>query len=237
MDRFMTSLLRHAARSTGLTSADTHAAESVLGRRHALTRAVANQHTLAMQSAVAVLAVVAAALCELVHLQHATLLVVVALGICAAFVVAWTLTRETVARGARDLIAGGYDNLVLSVVARERRRLASRKERERLARALEEFHRDALRRHPLLPHSQLLPGVAQLRHTSREVEALATALRRERARVQGVALVARLLADGHESPLYAGERGPLREELNRIRYLLESAEERAPDAPAERKAA
>jgi hypothetical protein len=209
----------------------------MLGRRHALTRAVANQHTLAVQSAVAVLAVAAAAVGELVHLRHATLLVVVALGICTAFVVAWTMTRETVARRARDVIAGGYDNLVLSVVARERRRLASRKQRERLARALEEFLRDALRRHPPLPHARLLPGVAQLRHTSREVEALAAALRHDRVRVQGVALVARLLSDGHESPLYAGERGPLREELTRIRYLLESDAERASDEPAERKAA
>jgi hypothetical protein len=50
------------------------------------------------------------------------------------------------------------------------------------------------------------------------------ALRRDRVRVQGVALTSRLLSDGQSSPLYANEVGPLREELNRIRFLLECAD-------------
>lgn len=217
----MTSSIRRAARTAGLTTADEHAAASVLGRGHALTRAVANQHTLALQSVVAALAVAAAAVGELAHLRHATLAVFVALGICVAFVVAWAVTHQAVGDRARDLIAGGHDSVALSVVARERRRLASPKERERLARALEAFHRDAVRWHQILPQFRPPQGVLQLRHTTREVEALTAALRRDRVRVQGVALASRLVTDGHESPLYAGELGPLREELNRIRYLLE----------------
>jgi hypothetical protein len=54
--------------------------------------------------------------------------------------------------------------------------------------------------------------------------------------VQGVALAARFLSDGYGSPLYGNDVEPLREELNRIRYLLEASETPV-DAPAERKAA
>lgn len=232
----MTSFLRRAARRAGLSTADERAAESVLGRGHALTRAVANQHTLALQSAVAALAVAASTVGELAHMRHATLVVFVAGGICAAFVVAWALTRQTVGDRARDLIAAGHENVVLAVVARERRRLASRRERERLALALEAFHRDALRWHEILPRFRPPHGVMQLRHTTGEVEAVAAALRRDRVRVQGVALTAWFLSDGHESPLYAGAVRPLREELNRIRYLLESGDEYV-QTGAKRKAA
>jgi hypothetical protein len=49
--------------------------------------------------------------------------------------------------------------------------------------------------------------------------------------VQGVALTARFLSDGYGSPLYGNEVEPLREELNRIRYLLETSETPV-DAPA-----
>ena len=221
----------------GLTRADERAVRSVLGRDHPLARAVANQHTLAVHSVVAACAVAGATFGELVHVRHATLLLVVALGTSASFVACWVVTRQAVSDRARDVIARGGGNLVLPVVARERRRLASRTERERLARALEEVHRDVLRSSSLLPQFRPLPGVAQLRYVTREVEALAVALRHDEVRVQGVALVVRLLSDGHESPLYAGKRDPLRQELNRIRYLLESTDERASDTPAERKAA
>jgi hypothetical protein len=58
------------------------------------------------------------------------------------------------------------------------------------------------------------------------VKSIAKALRGDRVGVQGVALTVRLLTDGCQSPLYANELGPLREELNRIRYLLETADGR-----------
>jgi hypothetical protein len=227
----MTSFLRHAARSTGLTAADKHSAESVLGRDHRLARAVSYQHTLALQSAVAGLAVLAGGAGLVLDLGVATLVVVAGAVVAVLFVLAWALTRRVTRERAQDLIAAGDDSVVVSVLARERRRLTSRKERERLARSLEGLYRDALRWHEILPRFRPPHGVVQLRHTGPELEGLTRALRRDRVRVQGVALTARFLSNGYESPLYGNELEPLREELNRIRYLVETSE--APlDAPA-----
>ena len=158
--------------------------------------------------------------------------------VAVAFVVLWLVVRSVAREQAQGLIAAGADSVVLDVVARERRRLASRGEREALARSLASLHRDALRWNRTHPHFRPLFGVAQLRHVSREVDALVAALRRDRVRVQGVALTSRFLSDGQSSPLYANEIGPLREELNRIRFLLECADRAAlDDAHAHRAAA
>jgi hypothetical protein len=221
----------------GLTAADKHAAQSVLGRDHRLTQAVSYQHTLALQSAVAGLAVLAGGAGLLLDLGVATLVVVVGTVVAALFVLAWAVTRRVTRERAQDLIAAGDHSAVVSVLARERRRLASPRERERLASSLEGLYRDALRWYEILPRFRPPNGVVQLRHTGPEVEGLTRALRRDRVRVQGVALTARFLSNGYESPLYGNELEPLREELNRIRYLLETSEA-AVDAPAaEREAA
>jgi hypothetical protein len=196
----------------------------VLGREHGLTRAVSNQHSLALQSLVASLAVVAGTAAVLAHVGRAPLALGVAVTVAVAFVVLWLVVRSVAREQAQSLIAAGADCVVLDVVARERRRLASRGEREALARSLASLHRDALRWNRTHPHFRPLFGVAQLRHVSQEVDALVTALRHDRVRVQGVALTSRLLSDGQSSPLYANEIGPLREELNRIRFLLEYAD-------------
>jgi hypothetical protein len=223
-ERTMTSLIRHAVRSTGLTAHETRAAEAVLGREHALTRAVSNQHSLALQSLVASLAVVSGAVAVLGHIGRAPLALGIGLAVDVAFVVTWLVVRSVARERAQALIAAGNDGVVLEVVARERRRLASRAEREALASSLASLHRDALRWNQIHPHFRPLFGVGQLRHMSGEVEALVAALRRDRVRVQGVALTSRLLSDGQSSPLYANEIGPLREELNRIRFLLETGD-------------
>jgi hypothetical protein len=154
-----------------------------------------------------------------------------------AFVLMWAVARKIARERAQDLIAAGDDSVVLSVVARERRRLGSRKERERLAKSLEALHRDALRWNEILPQFRPPHGVVQLRYLPRELKALTTALRRDRVRVQGVALATRFLTDGYRSPLYGDELEPLREELNRIRFLLETGGDRTRDETRPERAA
>jgi hypothetical protein len=222
----MTNRLRQIARSLGLTTAERRDAESALGPAHRLTRALSHAHTLAVQSVTAVLALLACGFAFVAHLHEASLVLVAASVVALAFVVAWFAARRVARDRAQELIADGSDDVALSVVADERRRLSSRKQRERFARSLEELHRDAQRWYSTLPRFQPLHGVLQLRYVSGEVEALVAALRRERVRVQGLALVARFLSDGYASPLYANQLGPLREELNRIRFLLESEPQR-----------
>ncbi len=233
----MTSFLRHAAQSTGLTAADTRAAEALLGRSHRLTRALSNVHTIALQAIVATLSVVAGAVALGTHLRHGGLVFGVAAAVALAFVIAWFAADRVARERAEDLIAAGNDSAALPVIANARRRLASRKERETLAHSLEVLHRDALRWYEILPQFRPPHGVQQLRHVGSEVEALTTALRRDHVRVQGVALTARFLSDGFASPLYGNELGPLREELNRIRYLLEhDARPRGESRPGRRAA-
>jgi len=219
----------------GLTPDDKRAAESVLGRGHRLTRAVANLHTVARQSLVAALSLVVGVPCVLLHLGLAPLFVGAALLVVVAFALAWAVMHRIARERAQELIANGRDVVVLSVVAREHRRLASLDEREQLARSLETLYRDALRWHEILPQFRPPNGVQQLRDLPGEVNGLVAALRRDRVRVQGVALTARLLTNGYESPLYQDQLGPLREELNRIRFLLE-ADDGASDHGARRAA-
>src|SRR5262245_34672257 len=133
----MTAFVRTALRASGITTADKHAAESVLGPRHALTRAVANQHAVAQQTAVASLALVASATGLALHLGLAAYVVGAAALVVVALIVAWTVAHRIARERAQDLIADGADGVVLTVVARERRRLASRKVRETLAHSLE----------------------------------------------------------------------------------------------------
>jgi hypothetical protein len=233
----MTVFMRHIARAAGLTAADKRAAESVLGRGHRLTRAVANQHTTAQQSLVAGLAVAGGGTGLPLHLGLARLFVEAAVVVGIAFVFVWAVTHRIVRERAQELIADGGDGVVLSVIARERRRLGSVRVREQLARSLESLHQDALRWHQILPQFRPLHGVQQLGELGVEVAGLTAALRRERTRVQGVALTERLLSDGSGSPLYANELEPLREELNRIRYLLEATDEPVSESATERRAA
>jgi hypothetical protein len=105
-------------------------------------------------------------------------------------------------------------------VRNERRRLASRRERERFARSLESLLHDAERWYRILPAYRPPDGAQMLRYAAAEAREVVALLRSDAAHVRGVALTARLLMDGYRSPLYAGNAGRLREELNRIRYLL-----------------
>src|SRR5262249_41136336 len=160
--------LRRAARFTGLTAAEKHASEAVLGRAHRLTRALSNLHTLALQAIVASFALVVGALALAVHVRHAGLILGVSCAVTLAFVCAWIVARQVARERAEDLIAAGDDGVVLPVVARERRRLSSRKARESLARSLESMLRDALRWHEILPQFRPPNGVQQLRNVTEE---------------------------------------------------------------------
>jgi len=144
----------------------------------------------------------------------ATVTVDIVLSAAALFV--RRLTNDRV----RELIAAGDDGVVLAVVASERRRLASRKERAKLACSLERLVHDAEGTSWTFPTSGPVYSTRGVRLAAAELRGLADRLRSDAVRVQGVALTERLLVDGYASPLYREDVGALREELNRILFLL-----------------
>ena len=142
----------------------------------------------------------------------------------AQIAVTWRLVLRASARRdiVLDLIVDGREALPLRSVARERRRLLDRRHRVLLARALDALREEAAI--PLVRRSSPLPLYSRrvVAAVAPELEETAQALRRSDASVRGVALSERLLS-GHDSPLYGDDADRLREELRRVRFLLDAA--------------
>ena len=197
-------------------------ASALLGAEHPLVRALdalaaLTRQTLAVTGALAACALAAAA--GATWARAAALGAAVVLVVLAALAAA--LLRQA-RRRALDLIAEGREWLPLAAVAHERRRLLRPRTRARLASGLAEVLEEALipRAVPVASAS-LLADARVLRENASELCAVAALVRTAPASAGGVALVERLLTDGC-SPLYGKEVGPLREELRRARFLLQS---------------
>ena len=226
-------ILRQSIFGKSMPTAREHRrAAIVLGEHHPLPKALARHRTVTRQTLVAVAAAPAAVLATLAHVALGPVFLGATVLVGLGFAVAWTSTRRSLVDRVQELIAAGATSLGLNVLVSERRRLASRKERERLARSLEHALDEVWRSHRTPPRSRALPGVDCLRDATPEARAVIRKLRCERVSVRGVAMTARLLMDGQASPLYSGDRQRLREGLGRIRFALETNEERAYDRRA-----
>lgn len=196
-------------------------ARALLGDRHPLARALARQRGVARQTLVAAAPLPGAVVATALGVRVAPLFLGVSVLVAFVYLCASLVNQRTLRDRAQDLIAGGEGSDAVEAVARERRRLVSRRERERLARSLEQALDDSWNWERTPPSSRPLHGIQFLRDSAAEVRAIARRLRAERVRAQGVVLISRLLGDGQRSPLYAGDARRLHEELCRIRYLLE----------------
>ena len=116
------------------------------------------------------------------------------------------------------LIAAGREDLLLNAVARERGRLASPRNRARLARTIEELAQpQPFGAHP---HSARPPIDARVVGPVRPLlHELAQQLPRDDVSTRGVALL-ELLISSPMSALYGTEPEQLKRELGRARYLL-----------------
>ena len=142
-------------------------------------------------------------------------------GVLVALWHAVQLRREA----AIDVIVAGRDDEVAApVVGRERRRLQSARLRARLAASLERAVQESRRWDRVVPFPRPPVDMRHVRFVSRELDDVASLLRGEERLppTRGVALVERLVTDGYASPLYGGKAEELREELRRIRYLLQT---------------
>lgn len=122
---------------------------------------------------------------------------------------------------ANELIAEGRETLPIAIVQRQRQRLLTRTRRRALAGTLDIMVRQAttppkirtIGARPLFD-PRLIANVAA------DLRAVIARLQTEHSRARGVALTEQLIVDG-QSPLYGHNEKRLREELQRVRYLLD----------------
>ena len=193
----------------------------VLGLDHPLTRACAALDT-TIQQLLIVAAIFAASIAA--ALDRSTIAPSVAVAaalVLAGFGVAALSRAQTRRDRVLDLIVEGRENLPVTLVQRERRRLASPKLRRGLAGTLESMVEETLRpctlafrsARPVLSRSAVVEAQADVR----EVVGL---LRGLGATVRGVAFTERLVTRG-DSVLYGHDIAALRDGLRRARVLLE----------------
>lgn len=218
----ITSSLRAVAQRLHLAPrAEEREAAAVLGREHELVGVLARRRALPAQMLVTTIPLVLATVGLALDATSAPLVLGAAIFVQLWLVVAVPYLRRRMRDIVEELIANGNGAARrLRVVEGEYRRLATRAERERLARTLERFVDDAVRWSRLGPRRRTPPlGVNCLRFTVTEARDIVALLREGCADVRGVALTSRLLTDG-TSPLFGTDAAELRQELRRIRFLL-----------------
>jgi hypothetical protein len=195
-------------------------ASAVLGRDHPLTRACDALEGALRQLLVVAAVLVGSVLAAIEHNAWARSIALAAAIVLAGVAAVSALLAQSRRERAIDVILQGQELLPVGAVARQRRRLAARRTRRALARTLVRMTDETLRRTPGSPrsarpvlHRPLIAAAAG------EIQALAAALRDDRAAVRGVAFSERLITRS-DSPLYGRDLAALRAELRRARELL-----------------
>jgi hypothetical protein len=206
------------------TSRQPICARSVLGPDHPLAR-VTMQLTRAVERSIAVLLMLAISALALIHdVSVGGPLTVAAATVLAALLVRAGALAAIRNRRAVELIAEGRGALPLQPVVRERERLLDPVHRERLARSLDVI-RTEVERHPgechRIPSLYSLPVVGAVSSELGQTAGLV----RSGGGLCGLARAEQLITDGR-SPLYGDDELALREELDRIRYLLQDRDPR-----------
>ncbi len=198
----------------------TTSARALLGPEHPLVRVLDALDEVARRL-VAVATVLGASLAgTAAGIAFAPAMAVGAALVLLGLVTAGALHFQRRRQHARALVAAGREDLPVPAIERERARLMSPRTRLRLAAGYEHLVADAAAPEvapgPRLFDRFLVGAVAK------DLRELARLLRAEPARARGIALAWRLLCDGVTSPLHGRDPAALREELGRVRFLLQT---------------
>jgi hypothetical protein len=219
----MKTALRRAANALHLSATEENAVRSAFGPEHPLARAIVRQRTVALQLVATTIAVSLGVAGILQGAAGARLVLAAAGSVGLLLGLYARSTRTSVRERADAIIAEGRDADGVAVLALERRRLASRDQRERLARSLERLLRDAERWFEVHPSFRLPREIRLLQFVAPEVRDVVALLRTDAAPIQGVAATATFVHD-QASPLFAGDVEALRSELGRLCRLLAPTE-------------
>lgn len=201
-------------------------AADLLGSDHPVPRLAETIHAVRRQALVCVAFTLALALLSWPHTTRSLPLTASALLVDMFLVGAWAVLRHEHATRIRRLIATSGSDLPLIEVRKETLRLLDTRSRQRLAKRLLRILGSAERWSDLPPAQRPPPAVRELAHDADLVRRVAALLVSDHASARGVAMVEQLIANGYQSPLYAGNHVLIRQELGRIIYELEREEQR-----------
>lgn len=201
-------------------------AADLLGSDHPVPRLAETIHAVRRQALVCVAFTLALALLSWPHTTRSLPLTASALLVDMFLVGAWAVLRHEHATRIHRLIATYGSDLPLIEVQKETLRLLDTRSRQRLAKRLLRILGSAERWSDLPPAQRPPPAVRELAHDADLVRRVAALLVADHASARGVAMVEQLIANGYQSPLYAGNHVLLRQELGRIIYELEREEQR-----------
>lgn len=222
-----------------LLGRSTRTSAALLGEQHPLVRALDLLRVVTRQSLVVAIVIALGVVGIARHRPHAPTVVAAAAVVEFALAAAIALLVQLKRERARDLIIEGHEDLPLSALAAERKRLLDPAEQRRLARALERLLYAAENYDRLLIASRPPPGTRRLREVAPELREIAAHLRAQQVDVRGVARVTRLLT-GCASPFYTGRIGDVQLDLERIRSGIPSdpqSREGADSTPQQKKPA
>ena len=193
----------------------------VLGAQHPLVRTLARLDV-ARDQFVIVAALLASGVGMLVtHFAAAIALIAAATAVELVIGCRIAVLRESRRLCALDLIAQGGAELPIAAIERTRAQLRATRQRQQLARAVDTLLDPRPRTFDVVvtpwqfARSELVVGVRE------ELQEISLQLRRPDAGVAGIAMMERLLRDG-TSLLHGDDPRRLREELGRVRFLLEA---------------
>lgn len=206
-------------------------AADLLGSDHPVPRLAETIHAVRRQAVVCVSFTLALAVMSWPHPTRSLPLTASALLVDLFLVGAWAALRHEHATRIRRLIATSGSDLPLTEVQKETQRLLDSRSRQRLAKRLLRILGSAERWSELPTAQRPPPAVRELARDSELVQRVAASLVADRPSARGVAMVEQLIANGYQSPLYAGNRVLLRQELGRIIYELDARSSAEPDPP------
>jgi hypothetical protein len=196
-----------------------HAAD-LLGSDHPVSRLAETIHAVRRQAVVSVAFTLALTVLSWPHPTRSLPLTASALLVDLLLLGAWAVLRHEHTTRIRRLIATSGPDLPLIDVQKETLRLLDTRSRQRLARRLLRILGSAERWSDIPSAQRPPPTVRELAQDSELVRQLAASLLADHPSARGVAMVEQLIANGYQSPLYAGNRTLLRQELGRIIYEL-----------------
>jgi hypothetical protein len=201
-------------------------AADLLGSDHPVPRLIETTHAVRRQVVICVVFTLTLGLLSWPHTIRSLPLTVSAVLVDLFMLGAWAALRHEHATRIRQLIARSGSDLPLIEVQKEKLRLLDTRSRQRLARRLLRILGSAERWSDLPPAQRPPPAVREVARESERVRWGAASLLDDHPSARGVAMVEQLIANGYQSPLYAGNRELLRQELGRIIYELDRDDHR-----------